>query len=47
MQIGPTAYLAAGTLGDRAVAALVRRSLIRLERDMPDSGMVPLCVTLK
>ena len=40
-------YRAAGTLGDRAVAASESRSLSRLDRGMPDSGMVPLWVTLK
>lgn len=40
-------YLAAGTLGERAVAALDSRSFRRLERAMPESGIVPLWVTLK
>lgn len=40
-------YRAAGTLGDRAVAASESLSLMFFDRDMPDSGMVPLCVTVK
>lgn len=40
-------YLAEGTLGERVAAASESRSLKRLERVMPDRGMVPLWVTLK
>ena len=40
-------YRAAGTLGVRAPAASLRRSRMRLEREIPDNGMLPLWLTLK
>lgn len=40
-------YRAAGTLGVIEPAASESRSRIRLEREMPDRGMVPLWLTLK